>query len=119
MTGPVVARLAVVLVSALVLQASILSEARIAGASIDLLLVLAVAAGLTGGADRGAIVGFVAGIGIDLLLQTPFGLSALAYSVAGYVAGVLHGTVVRSSWWIPVLLAVVASALITSTFAPQ
>lgn len=111
MRGTAVFRLIVVLATALVLQASLLSEVRIAGVAVDLLLVLAIAAGLTGGPDRGAVVGFVAGFGIDLLLQTPFGLSALSYAVAGYVAGVLHSAVVRSSWWIPVLIAVACAAL--------
>lgn len=116
MSGGTLARLVAVLVSALILQASLLSDVRLGGASVDLLLVLAIAAGLTGGPDRGAVVGFLAGLGIDLLLQTPFGLSALSYSVAGYVAGVVHSAVVRSTWWIPVLIAVAASALGVATF---
>ena len=36
------------------------------------------------GSERGAVVGFVAGLLTDLFLQTPMGLSALTYSVVGF-----------------------------------
>ena len=39
--------------------------------------------GWRAGPDRGAVVGFFAGLGYDVFLQTPFGLSALVYCVGG------------------------------------
>jgi hypothetical protein len=44
-------------------------------------------------------VGFFAGLTLDLLVQTPLGLSALAYCVTGYVVGLAQGVVVRSTRW--------------------
>jgi rod shape-determining protein MreD len=111
MNGVVIGvRLGAVLLSALVLQASVLSELRVADVSIDLLLALAIAAGLTGGPDRGAVVGFVAGLLTDLLVQTPFGLAALSYAATGYVAGLLNEAVVRSARLLSVLIAIGAGA---------
>ena len=49
------------------------------GSPPDLMLALAVAAGLAGGPERGAWVGFAAGLLADCFLQTPLGLSALVY----------------------------------------
>jgi rod shape-determining protein MreD len=75
------------------------------------MLLVAVAAGLAAGPDRGATLGFAAGISFDLLLQSPFGLSALTYALVAYVAGSLQDSVLRAAWWIPVTTAAAASAL--------
>jgi rod shape-determining protein MreD len=104
-------RLTLVLLSALVLQASLVADVRFLGVSIDLLLLITIAAGLTGGSDRGAVIGFIAGVGMDLLLDTPFGLSALAYSLTGYIVGSLHETTERAAWWFPIPVALGAGAL--------
>ncbi|MCU0267760.1 MAG: rod shape-determining protein MreD [Acidimicrobiales bacterium] len=110
MTASVYARSAVVLLSVLVLQRGLLSDARIAGVALDLLLLVSLAAGLTGGPDRGAAFGFAAGLGMDLLLQGPLGLTALAFCLAGYVAGRYEGSTVRASRWRPVITVGVGSA---------
>jgi rod shape-determining protein MreD len=109
-------RLAAVLLSALVLQATLVADLRFQGVSVDVLLVIAIAAGLTGGSDRGAVIGFVAGVGMDLLLDTPFGLSALSYCLVGYVSGTLQDTTERAAWWFPVPVAVAAGALGVTVF---
>ena len=59
----------------------------IAGVSADLLILLAVVGGLTLGPDRGAIVGFAAGLSYDIFLQSPLGLRALVFCLVGFVAG--------------------------------
>jgi rod shape-determining protein MreD len=59
------------------------------------------------GPDTGAIFGFAAGLTLDLFLRTPFGLSALAFSVTGFLLGVLQASILRTTrWMIPVLGAV-------------
>lgn len=105
------ARLALVLVVTLTLQTAWMAELRPFGVPGDLLLLLAIAAGLAGGPLRGAVVGFTAGIAMDLVLLTPFGLSALTYLAVGYVVGSTHAGVLRSAPWIPVVAAFVASAV--------
>ena len=109
-TPLVVARTAIVLVAALLLQVSLVGDLRIAGASGNLMLLMAIAAGITGGADRGGAVGFASGLSYDLVLPTPFGLSALVYGVVGYVVGSFQRGVFGSMWWLPPLTAAAASA---------
>ena len=48
---------------------------------------------------------------MDLVLLTPFGLSALAYLAVGYAVGTIHDGVLRSAPWIPIVVALVASPL--------
>jgi rod shape-determining protein MreD len=103
-----VLRAAAVLVAALLLQITLVSDLRVAGAVGDLLLVVVVAAGLTGGADRGVTYGFAAGLLYDLALDTPFGLTALTYALVGYAVGLAGSALVRTSGWWPVGVAAVA-----------
>jgi rod shape-determining protein MreD len=110
-------RWALVGFTAILLQTSLIADLDLAGARGDIVLLLPIAAGVVGGPDRGAAVGFGAGLAFDLLLQSPFGLSALAYCIAGYVVGALQGGVLRATWWIPVVSALGGSALGIVTFA--
>jgi rod shape-determining protein MreD len=109
--GPVVVatRVSFVLVIVLTLQVAVAPDLAILGVQADLPLLVAVAAGLAAGPDRGAAVAFASGIGYDLLLQTPFGLSALTYSLVAYVVGSLQDSVLRAAWWIPVAIATAGS----------
>lgn len=110
-------RLAAVLLSALVLQTAFFANARVAGVSFDLLLTLAIAAGLTGGPERGAVFGFLAGLGVDLLVVgTPFGLAALAYALTGYVTGLLNEAVVRSARSLVILIAIAGGLFGTAVY---
>ncbi len=105
------ARLSFVLVVVLTVQTTWLAELRPFGVTGDLLLLVTIGAGLVAGPLRGAVVGFIAGMAIDLVLLTPLGLSALAYLAVGYVVGAVHAGVLRSAPWIPVVVALVATAL--------
>lgn len=111
-------RAALVVLGALILQISVVADLRLAGAIGDLMLVVVVAAGLTGHADRGAAYGFGAGVVYDLVLDTPFGLSALTYALVGYAVGLVGSLLLRTSGWWPVAIAAVAglaqAALYTS-----
>ncbi len=111
--GPLVvaARVSLLLVLALTFQLSVASRVEVLGVQGDILVVVAVAAGLATGPARGATLGFVAGLSFDLLLQSPFGLSALTYAIVAYVAGSLQDSVLRAAWWIPVVTAATASAV--------
>ena len=55
-------RATLVALAALILQVSFVADLRIAGAIGDLMLVAVVAAGLTGGPDRGVAYGFALGV---------------------------------------------------------
>jgi rod shape-determining protein MreD len=103
-------RLALVLILALAVQTSVLVRFRPAGVVPDAMILLGVGAGLAAGPARGAMTGFLAGMSIDLFLQTPVGLSALAFSLVGYAAGLFGEGAVRAAWWMPVVVGLVASA---------
>jgi rod shape-determining protein MreD len=102
------ARAALVVLVAILLQISLVNELRIADAIGDLVLVVVVAAGVTGGADRGAAYGFAAGLAFDLLVDSPFGLTALTYALVGYGVGVVATALQRTSGWWPVAMAAAA-----------
>jgi rod shape-determining protein MreD len=62
-------------------------------------------------------VGFGAGLLADCFLQTPFGLSALTYSLVGFGVGSFQETVLHRGRWITLVTALVASALGVLLFA--
>jgi rod shape-determining protein MreD len=109
--GVVAARLSLVLVLGLTLQVSVLSDLHLFGVQADLMLLIALAAGLATGPDRGASIAFASGLLYDLMLPTPCGLSALTYALVAYGVGLLQDTVLRAAWWIPVTTAAVGSAV--------
>lgn len=105
-------RFGLVLFTALVLQAAVMADLLAFGQFGDLLLVLAIAAGLVGGPDRGATLGFVTGLFYDLIVvDTPFGLSALVYAVVGYGVGVAVAWAVQPRRWLLVTIALVATVV--------
>jgi rod shape-determining protein MreD len=82
------ARLATVLLMAAVLQYSVLSTIRVGGVAPDLLLVMAIAAGVVAGDERGAVTGFASGVAMDLIMPgRPFGLSVLTFTLVGFLVG--------------------------------
>jgi rod shape-determining protein MreD len=94
----------------LTLQTTLFSGLRNAGLHADTMMLLPIAAGIVSGAESGALVGFLTGLTADLFLQTPFGLSALAYCLIGFGVGTVQGNVIRAAWWIAPLTTIVASA---------
>ncbi len=103
-------RWAAIVGTAFVLQVAFLGDLRIFGVHPDLMLLVAVAAGLIGGPSRGAVVGFVSGLLVDLLLPGRLGTSALAFSLVGFGVGVAGESLMRSAKAILVGLVVAGSA---------
>ena len=94
----------------LVLQSSLLTEMRLGVVRPNAMILLPITAGMIGGSERGAVIGFFAGMLSDLFLQTPMGLSALTYAIVGFTVGSLHTGVLRAAWWIGPLTSMAASA---------
>ena len=103
-------RLPPVLLAAVVVHSAVSPQVRFLGVAVDILLLVSIGAGVAGGQERGAGVGFVCGLLADCFLQTPFGLSALTYALVGYGVGVFQTGVLHAAWWIPSITAAVASA---------
>lgn len=116
MTLPAWARVGLVLFVVLMVQLTVLNEVRVWGVTGSALVVTPVAGGLIGGPERGALVGFVAGLLIDAFLTTPFGLTALVWTIAGYVVGLLGRNLIRSSPAAVVGLAALAAIASTVAF---
>ena len=102
-------RLALVLFGCLVLHQSLFVTLRVGDAHPQVMLLVAIAGGLLGGSERGAFIGFTAGLASDLFVQTPLGLSALTFALVGFVVGSVQSGIVHTAWWIAPLTALVAS----------
>lgn len=112
-----VVRYALLIFTAAILQRAVFSELRIDGAAADALLILAVAAGVVSGTERGATVGFCCGLALDLMVTTPFGLGAVSYLVAGSLAGALETALVRSARWLTVAIGALSAVVGVGVFA--
>jgi rod shape-determining protein MreD len=106
-----VMRLALLVLIAVVLQTTVFSELRLWGGGILLGLLLTIAVAFICGSNTGAIFGFICGVVFDLFLtNTPVGLSALSYSLTGYVMGYFEGSMLRSSLLVTPIFAAGGSA---------
>lgn len=106
-----VPRWVVLLTAAFLVQVALLGQVSVLGVHPEVMLLFAIAAGLVAGPERGAGVGFAAGVLVDLTLHGTFGLSALAYTVTGFLVGSVKEAVPRISQLLALVVALVASAV--------
>lgn len=100
---------AATVLTALLVQSTVLARLPLPGGVPDLLLVLVVAFALVEGALSGTVTGFVVGLLADLGSDHELGRTALAYALVGYLVGLLQDDRPRS----PVLpLVAVAAAAV-------
>lgn len=85
------------------LQRTIFVELQVNDVIVQVLVAFAAAAGAAGGSERGAVVGFVVGIMYDLVEGTPLGSSAVAFTIAGVVGGLLALVAAEPQWWLAML----------------
>jgi rod shape-determining protein MreD len=115
MTGPwlrVTLKVILVLLFGILVQTTFASDLRANNVAPDFMLLLAVCAGFEGGPDVGAAVGFLAGLLSDLFLQgTPFGLSAIAGCLAGFVVGWTSANFLREGLSLVPAVAAVGTAI--------
>ena len=116
-TARSVVRLAFVIFVVLMVQQTVMVALRIGGAHPDLLWLLPITAALADGPETGAIVGFWAGIAFDLVLPTPFGLSALVGCLLGYATGALTAAVDPRATWLKPVAALTGSVAADMLFA--
>jgi rod shape-determining protein MreD len=110
-------RVPLVTVVALAVQLSFFTDMRPFDAVADIMLLLVLAGGMVAGPRDGALCGFGIGIAYDLMLRTPFGLSALTYAIVGYAAGYLQGLVSAAPWWAAMLVMGAASSVSVAAYA--
>lgn len=104
-------RIASMLIVTVLIQTTLGADLRVAQVAPDLMVLVAICAGLTGGAEAGAWVGFWAGLLTDMFLaSTPVGLSALTYCLVGAAVGALRASVLQERRSIVIATAFVGTA---------
>jgi rod shape-determining protein MreD len=94
----------VVIVTALLLQSTVFSQIRLAGAKPDLMYVVTIVLAMLEGPATGAVTGFAGGMAEDFLLNLPKGITALTLTLVGYAIGTLRQYIVTPSPLLPVLM---------------
>lgn len=111
-------RWAFVIVVTFILQVGLMTQIRIFGVVPDLMVVLAVCAGLSGGNQRGAVAGFWIGLLFDMpRTEHPLGLSALVYCLVAFLAGTAQVVVLASGRLMSMAIVAAASLVGVLTFA--
>jgi rod shape-determining protein MreD len=116
-TARSIVRVALVIFVVLMVQQTVMVALRIGGVHPDLLWLLPITAALADGPETGGIVGFWAGLAFDLVLPTPFGLSALVGCLLGYAVGSLTGAVDPRTTWLKPVAALTGSVAADMLFA--
>jgi rod shape-determining protein MreD len=96
--------LAIVVISALLLQTTVFADVRLLGARPELMYLLTIAFAVLEGPASGAATGFVGGMAQDFLLNQPKGITALTLTLLGYAIGMLRQYIVSPSPVMPVVL---------------
>ena len=117
MTVRSIFRVALVIFVVLMVQQTMMVALRIGGVHPDLLWLLPITAALADGPETGGIVGFWAGLAFDLVLPTPFGLSALVGCLLGYAVGALTSAVDPRTTWLKPVAALTGSVAADMLFA--
>ncbi len=116
-SGRVILRVALVALLLLLIQSTVMLSIRIGGTHPDLLWLLPITAALLAGPETGALVGFWSGLAFDLVLPTPFGLSALVGCLLGYSIGIATSAVDKRAVWLKPVAAVVGSVAADMLFS--
>lgn len=106
-----------VVLTALVLQSTILSQIRLGGAKPELVYLVTIVLAYLEGPGSGALAGFFGGMAQDFLLAQPKGITALTLTLLGYTIGALRQFITSESPLLPVLVVgvgTVAGSLFTS-----
>ncbi|MEN9801466.1 MAG: hypothetical protein RLZ37_591 [Actinomycetota bacterium] len=108
-----IVRLLLVSFLALPIQTTFFADVKFFGVAVQLMLGLAVSAGVIGGSENGALAGFTLGLMFDLVLSSPLGLLAFVYGLAGWAAGAVYSRTVPNPWWLNTLAVGLVSAFAT------
>jgi rod shape-determining protein MreD len=87
LTGWINLRIGLIVIAAVLAQISFFSHFEVFGTEPDVVPVVIAALGLLGGAVAGAVVGFSAGLLLDVVLLETLGVSSLILLSVGYLAG--------------------------------
>ena len=94
----------------LALQRTVFVDIQVGGVIVQVMMAMAAAAGVAGGSERGAVVGFVLGVMFDLAEGTPLGSTATAMTIAGVVGGLLALIAADPHWWLEMIFTALGTA---------
>ena len=101
---------ALIIITALVLQSTVFSELRLFGVRPELLFMVTILLALLGGPSEGAIVGFASGLAQDFMLNQPKGITALTLTLLGYAVGMTRQYIVSPSPLVPTMVVFIGTA---------
>ena len=116
--APRVALTATLVALALVAQVTVLSRLGLPGAAPDIVLLVVVSLALAYGPTYGVVIGFAAGLGVDLVppADAEIGRWAFVLTIVGYLAGLARDEARRSAF-LPVTVVGVSSAVSVLLYA--
>ena len=103
--------IAAILITAILLQSTVFSQLRLLGVRPELLYLVTIVIALNEGPNEGAVVGFIAGLAEDLLLNQPKGITALTLTLLGYAVGLSRQYIVSPSPLVPTVVVAIATAI--------
>lgn len=98
-------------ITGLALETSFFGGLTLSGTKPELLLLLALALAITDGPAAGAAAGFTFGLLTDLVVESPAGVSALTFTLAGYAVGSVRAQLQAPSAWVPTVMISVTTVL--------
>ncbi|NNN21364.1 MAG: rod shape-determining protein MreD [Acidimicrobiales bacterium] len=88
-----------VLLVAVIIQDCFIDVIKIQNVHGDIFPLIVFCTAVVAGSELGIIIGFVAGLGADLLQPTPFGITALVLVFLGYGIGEIFNSSSKYSWF--------------------
>ncbi len=96
----------------LIVQEALFPQIRLFGSFPDIFPALVVCVAIYSGPEHGAITGFLIGLAADIFLTSPFGVSALVYTLVGYLIGRMAESIDwKNSWTAVAIICSVGTAI--------
>ena len=104
------------LLASVVLQVALAPHLAVFGVVPNLPLLLVITLAFVEGPSAGALLGFAAGLMLDLLGGAPIGAWALVLTVTGYTTGMLQENLFAEGWLAPVTVAIIAALIADAVY---
>ena len=101
--------LALIIITALLLQSTVFAQVRLLGARPELMYMITIIFAILEGPREGMIVGFTGGMAQDFMLNQPKGITALTLTLLGYSMGLARQYIVSPSPFLPVTLVAIGT----------
>ena len=102
-------RIAVVVLLAVVLQETLVSQVSLFGATADITTLVVMSTGLLAGSMTGAVTGFCMGLFVDLVMFQTVGITSLLFITIGYWSGRMRELRDPSHGLIPLAMGAIAT----------